>query len=55
VVSGWRARTKCFAFIKMGLGWPKVERVESLRSTFKKTLIFLQNLENKGSIFFLAS
>ena len=37
----------------MDLGWPKVERVESLRSTFKKTLIFLQNLENKGSEFFL--
>jgi hypothetical protein len=50
---GAGAGSKCFAFIKMGLGWPRLERRRGPAVHNKKTLVSAQNLENKGPEIFL--
>jgi hypothetical protein len=46
-------RSKCFAFIEMGLGWPRLARRREPAVHDKKTLVSAQNLENKGPDIFL--
>jgi hypothetical protein len=47
------AGSKCFAFIKMGLGWPRFEPRRKPAVHNKKTLVSAQNIENKGPESFL--
>ena len=49
---GAGARPKEFAFIKMSLGGPRLERRREPAAHDKKTLVSSQNLENKGRKFF---
>jgi hypothetical protein len=48
-------RSKCFAFIRMGLGWRRFEPRRRPAVHDKKTLDSAQNIENKGPEIFLPS